>query len=205
MAKPTALEMELRKATGVKPKGGEDRQDYLKRLSDKAQDIPEEAWEDLSEPAQLWANAAVAAGTNGKDIKDFVEEGGEEEEEEEAGAEVPASDKRHPGRKKPTAVKAAKKPAKATPAPKKAAATKKPAPTAKKGKGGDEPKEDGVKVVIKRMVLADPKVPVDDVMDELAKRGGTPSRMTVSGIRAEFRHSLKFLKSVGALKVSVDI
>lgn len=121
----------------------------------------------------------------------------EEEEDEEEEDEAPAKKK---GAKK-KASKAAddedededeedeapkKKPAKKAAAPEKAG---KPA-----AQGG------GVKNRIKECVAADTDVTVDDIVKKLGKLGGEISKVTVTNVRAEFRHTLKFLKDRGNLK-----
>ena len=60
----------------------------------------------------------------------------------------------------------------------------------------DKPKGDGVKIKIKRLILKKPTISVDAIMEKLGE--GT-KRSTVAAIRAEFRHTLEFLKSEEAL------
>jgi hypothetical protein len=70
---------------------------------------------------------------------------------------------------------------------------KKPAKKASSG----AVKGDGVKVRIKKMLLKDPDMKADVLFDKLREDGEAPSRMTVNGIRAEFRHTLRLLKEQG--------
>ncbi|MDO8671730.1 MAG: hypothetical protein Q7O66_09930, partial [Dehalococcoidia bacterium] len=72
------IEAELRKATGLKPKVAEKRQDFLVRLADKATQFDEndteksdEVWSGLSKPAQSWANKANKAHSKDAEIIDF--------------------------------------------------------------------------------------------------------------------------------------
>lgn len=59
-----------------------------------------------------------------------------------------------------------------------------------------------IKNVIRELVLDDPALRPDDLAKELKRRHGTtPSIVTVSNIRAEFRGALRFLKDRGLLKI----
>jgi len=51
----------------------------------------------------------------------------------------------------------------------------------------------GVKNSIKLAILDDLKISVDDLVKKLGKGGASVSKVTVSNIRAEFRHTLKLL------------
>lgn len=61
MPKMSKLEKELQLATGVKQDDGEAEQAYLLHLVTGVADLPEKAWDGLSEPAQEWYNAAASA------------------------------------------------------------------------------------------------------------------------------------------------
>lgn len=91
------VERELRKATGVKKEEGESQEDYIKRLLTKIADLPEQAWENLSEDkdgpngAKNWYNSAVDAEReekpyppfpSGEPKDDGKDEGGEATEAE---------------------------------------------------------------------------------------------------------------------------
>ena len=65
------IEAELVKATGVKPKAKEDRQDFLDRLIKKVQDLPDDEWEGLSEAGQKWVNAGAKAVNADKAVAEF--------------------------------------------------------------------------------------------------------------------------------------
>lgn len=72
MATITDVENELKVATKVKPKKGENRQDYLTRLADSVHNkMDEDEWESLSNEAQLWANNAAKATNSKKDLPEF--------------------------------------------------------------------------------------------------------------------------------------
>jgi len=55
------VQSELAKVLKLKQKDGEDLDAYARRLAVAANKIPDDAWETLSEPAQLWVNAALKA------------------------------------------------------------------------------------------------------------------------------------------------
>lgn len=82
------LEAELIEAIGVKPKKGEKRPDFLARLAAKADEIEDDAWEEMSEPAQSWVNAALKALNKKKAAPDIEEPEADEEEEDEAPKKV---------------------------------------------------------------------------------------------------------------------
>jgi hypothetical protein len=61
-------------------------------------------------------------------------------------------------------------------------------------------KASGVKVAIKDAIIADTDISVDAIVKLLGKGGADVSKVTVSNVRAEFRHTLKLLKERGKLK-----
>jgi len=58
----------------------------------------------------------------------------------------------------------------------------------------------GAQTVIKRMLIKEPGLTVDDLCGRLEKQGYKTSRLAVSTMRSDFRHSLKILKEEGKLK-----
>lgn len=106
----TEVERELQKATGVKPKKGEDRQKYLVRLSDGCQEedddgdevMSKDDWENLSEEAKDWVNAAVKSMDKKKTISDFEEPEEDEEEEPEEDEESEDEDEKPKKKGRPT-------------------------------------------------------------------------------------------------------
>lgn len=208
------LEAELMKATKIKgPKAKEDRPAFLKRLVGAAQDLEDEDWEKLSEPAQKWVNAGATALNDDNDVKDFSD------------AKKAAPDKKAPAKsrarddddgddgaaddgdaddnsaddgddeggekvaKKTTAKKGAAK--KAAPAKKEAAPAKK-APA--KAKGG------GAQVAIKRAVIADPKASTESIAAKLEKKGIDVTPAAVSTIRSGTLQTLRLVKEIGMPK-----
>ncbi len=83
-------------------------------------------------------------------------------------------------------------------------------PETKTKKVGDQAKKEtkaktdtpskGIKVRIKEILLDNPKARATEIYDMLYKEGIRPSHSTVIGIRSEFRHTLRVLKSRGLLK-----
>ena len=63
-------EKELIKATKFKTKST-DRQQTLLELATAVQDLSDDQWEELSEPARKWANNAADAIDGGTDVPDF--------------------------------------------------------------------------------------------------------------------------------------
>jgi hypothetical protein len=136
------------------------------------------------------------------------EEDEEEEEEEEPEKEPEAEEEEV----KPTK-KAAKKKAAAKKAPAKKAAAKKEAevekPAAKKTatKKADAPasgKGISMRRALKRMVVKKPSRSVDELIEALEKAGyKSPSRLTVTTIRADTRDTIKVLNEAGITDIAV--
>jgi len=300
------IEKELSSATKCKQGAKQDRQEYLRELSDAIQELPDEAWDALSDAAQKWQNAAASAINAKKKIKDFSDIGSvkpdaddddekpargkkraakeeededEEEETEEDEDEKPARGKKRPAKKsskdddedeeeeeedeKPSR---SRKPARSSksndddddededeeeevdeedeedeedekPARGKKSPAKKAVKKASKSRDDDEEEEEeedeeeeeedekpvkrrqrdgsanskaskasaipttgyveGTKDKIKQLVFDDPDIDVDAIVKKLGKGGAKVSRVTVSNIRAEYRHTVRFLKRQG--------
>ncbi len=83
----SAIQKELIEETGLKPKRGQDRQEFLAALMVKISDLTDEGWDALSSEAQAWYNkAADAKNAKKKEMPDFPDL----EEEEEKAEEKPA-------------------------------------------------------------------------------------------------------------------
>lgn len=71
------IQAELIKATDTEPKRGEDRQEFLQRLSKAINGLSDKAWDGLSNEAQDWFNANAkarkAAKEAGKDAPPFAD------------------------------------------------------------------------------------------------------------------------------------
>lgn len=65
------IQAELSEATGVKPKRGEDRADFIAALMIAVAKLSDEDWAALSKPAQNWYNDAADAKNAKKEPEDF--------------------------------------------------------------------------------------------------------------------------------------
>jgi hypothetical protein len=150
----SAIETELLKTTGLKQGPKENRQAFLKKLSNKVNDMADEdekVYDNLTPSTQDWVNAAIAAEKKDQDYPDFdwqdpvdavsdhADHGGTPHDDNEADLaskkdeEVVSTKKTA---KKTTVKKTAEKPIKAVAAPKKPVAAKPAAkPKAAKANG----------------------------------------------------------------------
>jgi hypothetical protein len=193
----TAEEALLRKKTATKPKVKEPREDFLIRLLEEVEKLSDDDWEKLGqEPggtaAQKWCNDAVDARKAENSLPDFVapDENGEVEEQEGDDEE-----------EEKAVVKKAKKvnarSAKAPPEDEDGAPAKVKAAKVKAAANGPL---DGIKVRIKDLVIDEPHITLEDLLAKLSKGGDKMSRMTVSSVRSETRHTLRVLKQRGKLR-----
>ena len=171
------IEAELRKATGLKPKVAEKRQDFLVRLADKATQFDaddteksDEVWGSLSKPAQSWANKANKAHSKDAEIVDFETDELKAEAAEEDAAPV----------KKGKAAKAEK------------------APKAEKAKAPKVGK--AVNRTIMDIMWEDMTLGTEAILAKLSKKNITTTPGNVNVVRAQFRASVKFLAEAEALK-----
>ena len=218
----SAMEKALLKATAAKPqKGGEDRQKFLLRLMLAVQKLPDEDWESLAaiEGAQDWFNAATDADNAEKPVPDFPDAEADAEadaEEDEDQGEQEDEDNQEEDEMAKTAKKA-KPPAKGASAkkepaakPAKAAAkgadVKKPAKDAEKKKPGAAPKKGlSMRRFLKQMVVKKPSRTVEDLMEALEKAGyKSPSRLTITTIRADTRDTIRVLNEAGLTEVTIS-
>ncbi len=200
------LETTLQKVTKIKPNKGEDRQDYLLRLVQTANEKAEEDnewWEALPTDVAEWVNDGSAAHNDGNPIIDFSDDADEEEEyvpedhsdeeEEEADMEAAVNETK-PAKKTAPAKKAnsnSQKPA-ATPAKvAKPAKEKVKAPRKERPYGGQQ--------MIKKILLKQPTLTTDELLEKLEKQNFKVSKMAVSSIRSGFRDSLRVIKDAGYL------
>jgi hypothetical protein len=206
----SAVEQEVRTVTGVKPKGKEDRAKFLSRLAEGLQKISDDAWDNMSKGGQEWANLATKAYDNDKPVKEFAVE--EEDEESDVDAAAAPDDD---AEEEETPPARGKKAAKAPPKPAAKVAKGKPVPKAAKGKpakergNGGERVLVGVKVDIKKMIIKNPDITADEIMEGLRKHPPAsqpdyvPSKFTVTSIGSEFRHSLRVLKQEGVIDIEL--
>lgn len=90
-----AVEKAILKATKIRRKKKEDEQDLLRRAVEQVNELPEEAFDDLPEAAQLWYNAAATAYEEDETIPGFddpLDDPDEDEEEEDVEAEEEESE-----------------------------------------------------------------------------------------------------------------
>lgn len=199
------VEVELQTATNIAPNKNEERQAYLTRLTTAASELADEDFKKLSKSALAWVDASITAHNEDHPINDFpvVEQPDVKEETVTAPTKKKSKKAKAPAEAKPEA-----KPKKkvATPAePKKKKVTAKP-PTTNVQAGNGKDRSDkparkvGAQTMIKRMVLKDPQISIDVVVERLEKAGFPISRMAASTIRTGFRHSLKVIQEEGLLK-----
>lgn len=188
-----SVEQEIVKVTKCKQRRDQDRQEFLAEVTEQVHNLNDDDWDTLSNAGQEWANRASSSHNKGQSIIDFPTEDDEQEETEDAadaGASEDAAQKEaepeEEGAKDRKAAKSKVKKAKKV-------KTEKPA----KAKLSVL----GVKARIKKLIVKNPKVGVQGVLDALTKAGiKPPSRFLTSTIIAEFKHSLKVLQSAGMLK-----
>lgn len=175
MAEKSKIETELLEATGIKRKVAEKTQAYYTRLIDAVeQDVSDADWEGLGQATQNWINAGNKAIKAGKDIPGFEPTGDGATEKKSAKKTAKQDD----GDDKPAGKKAAKKDTSA---------------------GARDGKKVGAQTMIKQLMIKDPKLTVDQLLEKLNAKGYSPTPLAVSSIRSGFRHSLKVIKDAGHL------
>lgn len=209
-----SIETELQEITGVTKKKREERAAYLERLVQAALDVAQDQWESLSEAAQLWVNAGIKLLNANQSVEDFEPEPEEEPAAEEEPAPPPRRERpvtakkkeepaeeaeEEPAPKRPSkpAPKAASKPAPKA-APRKAAASKSDKgkkPAAKTSNGGKS-----AQVVIRELVLADPKITPSELGTKLEELDYNVSPSTITTTKAGFIQSIRVLQEGGLLK-----
>lgn len=227
----SAIEQAILGAIGAKPqRSGENRQKYLIRVMTAVQKLPDDQWEELAatEGAQAWCNAAIEADNEKKDIPDFPDaEAAAEEEEPDTNDDEDSDDAEEDsdGDAEEEAVTTKAKTAKTAKTTKAKAAKTKPkqavkASGKKAANGLDQPakaakpaakpaaaglaRAKGVKQVIKQLVIKNPRLTVDEILERIAKKNlPTPSRLTVSTFRADTRGTIKVMNELGL--TSIDI
>lgn len=197
MAK-SKIQKELEVATGVKINKDEDVQGYMARVVSAVADLPEEAWNKLSETAQGWYNDAAEAVNNKKPIAGF--------DSEDTSAETTTADEESPTpKKKEKAPKAAKADKKKEPV--KAAAEKKPAKPAKPAKPPKEAKapkpkkekrvtaEDAIRIAVCKF----PSLAPEQIREKVKAQGITPSDDRLFYVHKMTHKVISTLKEVGKL------
>jgi len=207
MAKEKAMSVyeELLARAAMRAPKDPDDQVFLVKLFKAINDLPEVEWEELSEGAQKWSNAAAKSKTADKAYPKIP--GAEAEGDEEAdgdgadGAEGEA----------PVAKKAAKKAA--APAAKKAAAPaakKAAAPAAKKAAAAPakkSAKEKPVKSMAKacrEIICNNPALTVDEIIAKLEKQSYEAAPVTISTFRSDTRAVLRIAQEQGVNLSKLD-
>ena len=166
-------QIQLETATGIKRKPEEMEQLFLERILVSVADLPQDAWEKLSEETQAWYNAAVAAANASQPIPPFTVEAATNSTEPQASApaEPPPEQK-----KKKTA---------------KGAAAPKPQAKIQPGwqKRASKPRTGSQQMVI-RIVLERPQISVNEIADLLTQAGVKHSRATISTMVPVIRATL---------------
>jgi hypothetical protein len=194
------IQTTLREATGLKPKSGEDTQEFYKRLIAAVQELPEDAWEKLDTKSQKWVNEGAKAANAKEDIQDFPDAEANEEDEEVATKKTKTAKKGgdKPATKKVAAADDDKKPAvKKSEKQPKAEKEAKKAPATKRGSG--------LESTIKNMIVKKPTITSDELVEKLEAKSVKASRFTVVAIRAGFRHSIKVLQEAGMIKGQIEL
>jgi hypothetical protein len=192
------IQTTLREATGLKPKSGEDTQEFYKRLIAAVQELPEDAWEKLDTKSQKWVNEGAKAANAKEDIQDFPDAEANEEDEEVATKKTKTAKK---GGDKPATKKvAADDKTEKKPAVKKEAKPEKEAKKAPATKRGS-----GLESTIKNMIVKKPTITSDELVEKLEAKSVKASRFTVVAIRAGFRHSIKVLQEAGMIKGQIEL
>lgn len=92
MAELTALEQEIIEATGFKMKRFANRQDYLAAIARAMEKMPGDAYDNLSDEASDWYEAAATAVNGNDDIPDFPADDESDAEEDTAADDEVADD-----------------------------------------------------------------------------------------------------------------
>ena len=234
-----SIRNELQEACGIK-KLKKDTDDSLRiRISKKVEDLSDDDWDDLSEEAQVWCNAAVKALSKNQDVPPFPDEGEDSDpeddewgdEDEDTGqveevkpkkkAKAKAAEKSEIKTKekkdKPKSKVAEKSETEVKEKKAKDAVSEKSVAKPKGKKAKDTvPKQSpgqvkhlnrggGITAAIKRIVLDDPLISVTDLFAELAKRGNpVVSKMTVTTVRGDMRHTLAVMLDEGCLSKELE-
>lgn len=197
-----SIEKEILDTIGTKPmKKGGDRQKFLFGVVEQIDALDQDDWNRLSDQAKAWFNGATEAVKSKEDIEDFPEETEEAESSDDRS-------ERSSGKTKEKAVKTA---ARKKPAPEKevSAAKKgngkvqaaKPAPTRRASGGGGS----GAPDVIRDLVISNPAISTQDLVDKLEKKDLHPTRFTVASIKSTTLSIIRKLSDAGYLNKNMKL
>jgi hypothetical protein len=207
MSKVSDIEIELQKASGVKPKAKENRQKYLKRVFDATEALPQEDWSQLSKPAQVWYNKAMEVLNEAEDknteavLPDFEPET-KSADADKSPKETKATDADDDAQsQKDEGTVASKKKGKGA-AEKKAPAKKieetktaaKPAKKAAANGGGE--KRNKLQTIL-GVIWSHPKLSTKDLIPKIRDEGCDTSESTITTVRSDFIRSARFINKKG--------
>lgn len=217
MPRKSEIVKSLQRLTKTESQGDdESRQEFLERLvtnSNEHFEKNEEAWDEQPQATQSWLNAAVKALDAGKEIvdPDEVDEESEDDAEEETDDTDAQSDEGESNEEEEEMTTAAEtatttKKKKAAPA-KKAKPAKKATPKKEKTKksNGAASRGTGAQTVIKQIMLKNPNISTDELIEKLASKGLKPTKVAVTSIRSGMRHTLNVMKDAGVLHSSIKL
>ena len=157
-------------------------------LDDNAEDSGKDEPEDEDDDDETESDDGALSGA------DEVEAQTEENDDVEASTDSGTTTK------KPKKATAKAAPAKKAVAAKKEKAAKpaKKAGTSPRGNGGT-----GAQTQIKLMMLKDPNISTEDLIDRLGKKGLKPTKVAVTSIRSGMRHTMRVMADAGVLHHSI--
>lgn len=200
----SSIELELQQVTGILPRRLP-RQDYLFKLVEKASNLPDTKWGELTSETQRWVNAGIKIYNKDPDadIPDFPED--VDEATEPATREEPSMAKQATATRTATRARPVEDEEVTTTATKKVKSAKvETKADGKKAKDEGEPHV-SASSLIKEFLMEDPEMSAADLEEKLRTKGLTLTRISISTVRSDFRHSLKALKAAGHLKGSIRI
>jgi hypothetical protein len=171
------IEKELLAATGLRMSKSEKRQVFLTRLMRAASKLEDEPWEALSKEAQDWCNDAITAFKNGQEVPDFVPPEAPADEEDQAPEDSVSEDITEDGE----IITKPKKKAEVVAKPKKSATPMRKLTATH---------------LIKRLVINEPSISVNDLIDRLKDEGFKVSGVTVATLRSDTRDTLRVLNEL---------
>lgn len=196
----SAIERELCLVLDTKQKKGEDRQKFLARLIERGYDISEKQWNKLSKEAQAWFNEASKAQENKQQIPEPPDAGADQKvngKADETGEKSDASEHAESKENEVATKKTAKKDQVKKDEPKKAEKVEK---SEKKSATRTSAGSGSMQRMLRELVVRNPQVDIDTLMDKLAKAGHKPSRLAVASIRSNARAIIQIMINEGKAK-----
>ena len=184
----TNVEQEVLDATGYIPDKTQDRQSHLRSLTKKAKALEDDDWYKLSGSAQEWVSQMMQAIKNGDELPEPLAKANGRDSE-------------------PAPKKTKKKKAKAAATEEKTNVVpfKKEAKKVKAAKPEKSKKPVGAQSMIKKIVLKNPRISTDDLLEQLTKKGYKVTKFAASTIRSGMRHTLKIIKEEGVDVLKLEL